>query len=81
MPTYEYICSDCNANFELRRSISQIDDPATCPKCSGKHVARQISKVMAFSHGGDGGGVSALGGGGGCGSCSSTSCGSCASRN
>ncbi|MCI0475689.1 MAG: zinc ribbon domain-containing protein [Anaerolineales bacterium] len=80
MPTYEYICSDCKTNFELRRSIKQIDDPAACPKCRGNRVARQISKVMAFSHG-DGGGVSALGGGGGCGSCSSTSCGSCASRN
>jgi putative FmdB family regulatory protein len=80
MPTYEYVCSDCSTRFELRRSIKQIDDPATCPECHGKRVARQISRVMAFSHA-DGGSVSALGGGGGCGSCSSTSCGTCASRN
>ena len=80
MPTYEYVCSDCNTQFELRRSIKQIDDPATCPHCRGSHVARQISKVMAFSHG-DSGSVSALGGGGGCGSCSGTGCSTCASQN
>jgi putative FmdB family regulatory protein len=79
MPTYEYVCSDCNTQFELRRSIKQIDEPAACPRCQGNHVTRQISKVIAFSH--SGGGVSALGGGGGCGSCSSTACSTCASRN
>ena len=80
MPTYEYVCSDCQAQFELRRSIKQIDNPATCPQCHGEHVARQISKVMAFSHG-DGGNVSALGSGGGCSSCSGAACSTCASRN
>jgi putative FmdB family regulatory protein len=80
MPTYEYVCSDCQAQFELRRSIKQIDNPATCPQCHGDHVARQISKVTAFSHG-DGGSVSALGSGGGCGSCSGAACSMCASRN
>lgn len=80
MPTYEYVCSDCNAQFELRRSIKQIDDPTTCPRCRGARVARQISKVIAFSHS-DGGSVSALGGSSGCGSCNSTACSTCASRN
>lgn len=79
MPTYEYLCSECHAQFELRRSIKQIDDPALCPHCHSARVARQISRVMAFSHG-EGGSVSALGGGG-CASCSSTACGTCASRN
>ena len=80
MPTYEYVCADCQTQFELRRSIKQIDDPAVCPECHGKRVARQISKVMAFSHS-DGSSVAALGGGGGCSSCNSTSCSTCASRN
>ena len=82
MPYYEYVCSDCNALFELKRSMKDIDNPATCPECRGEHVARQISKVAAFAHG-ESGSVSSLGGGGcGCGSsCSGGSCGSCASRN
>jgi len=80
MPYYEYLCSDCETHFELKRSMKEIDDPANCPQCHSEHVARQVSLVMAFSHG-DGGSVSALGGGGGCGSCSSSACGSCASRN
>lgn len=79
MPTYEYVCSDCETRFELRRPIKQIDDPATCPNCHSSRVTRQISRVLAFSHSSDGG-VSALGGGG-CAACSSTSCSTCASRN
>lgn len=80
MPTYEYVCSDCNTQFELRRSIKQIDDPVTCPHCCGNRVTRQISKVIAFSHS-DSGSVSALGGSSACSSCSSTACSTCASRN
>ena len=79
MPYYEYVCSDCKTLFELKRAMKEIDDPATCPECHGEHVARQISKVLAFAHS-DSGTVSSLGGGG-CGSCGGGSCDSCASRN
>ncbi len=80
MPLYEYVCSDCKSTFELRRSMKDIDAPAECPECHGAHVARQMSRVAAFSHG-DGGSVSALGGGGGCGcaSCGGGSCSTCGS--
>jgi len=83
MPYYEFVCSDCNTPFELKRAMKDSDAPADCPTCHGQHVARKISKVAAFAHG-DGGDVSSLGGGGcGCGgSCSGGgSCGSCARRN
>ncbi len=76
MPLYEYVCKDCNAHFEVRRSMKEIDNPTACPHCQGEHVTRQISKVLAFSHG-DGGSVSTLGGGGGCGSCGGGTCSSC----
>lgn len=79
MPYYEYVCSDCNTLFELKRSMKEIDDPATCPECKGEHVRRQISRVLAFAHG-DGGSVSSLGGGG-CGSCGGGACASCGSHN
>ena len=84
MPYYEYVCSDCNSEFELKRSMKQIDDPTTCPECHGEHVARQVSRVAAFAHG-ESGSTTSLGAGGcGCGSggsCGGGSCGSCASRN
>lgn len=34
MPIYEYLCPKCNTEFELMRPISQMNDPALCPKCS-----------------------------------------------
>jgi len=80
MPYYEYVCDDCTTKFELKRCIAEIDNPSACPECHSTHVARQMSRVMAFSHGdGDGGSVSALGNGGGCGSCGGGTCGSCGS--
>ncbi len=75
MPYYEFLCDDCNAQFELKRCIQEIDHPAACPICHGEHVARQISRVMAFSHGDDGS-TSAVGGGG-CAGCGGGTCGSC----
>lgn len=30
MPTYEYRCRACGESFELRRSMAESDDPATC---------------------------------------------------
>ncbi|MQA84067.1 MAG: zinc ribbon domain-containing protein [Streptosporangiales bacterium] len=31
MPRYEYRCRSCGATFELSRSMSESDAPATCP--------------------------------------------------
>ena len=79
MPYYEYVCSDCNSKFEIKRCISEIDDPAACPECHGEHVRRQVSRVASFSHG-EGGSVSSLGGSaGGCSSCSGGTCAGCGS--
>ena len=51
MPMYEYKCSDCNYQFELRQKFS--DAPASeCPQCGGT-VEKQISS-NAFSLKGDG---------------------------
>ena len=78
MPYYEYVCNDCSTKFEMKRRLAEIDDPMACPHCHGERVARQVSIVMAFSHG-DGGSVSALGSGGGCASCGGGTCASCGS--
>ncbi len=46
MPMYEYHCTECNHQFELRQKFS--DPPATeCPQCNGK-VEKMISQ-SAFS--------------------------------
>jgi putative FmdB family regulatory protein len=42
MPTYEYECRSCGADFDVFQSMS--DDPLkTCPTC-GKDLRRKISK-------------------------------------
>jgi len=42
MPTYEYICPNCNNAWE---EMQKISEPAqdTCPKCHQKTAKRQIS--------------------------------------
>lgn len=44
MPTYEYVCKDCDpANREITEVIQKLNDPAPkCSKCS-KPMRRQIS--------------------------------------
>ncbi|MBP8860383.1 MAG: zinc ribbon domain-containing protein, partial [Ottowia sp.] len=32
MPTYDYACPDCGG-FEALRSLSQRDEPCSCPDC------------------------------------------------
>ena len=49
MPIYEYYCADCNFDFEVMRSVSQLDDPANCEKC-GKQAQRQLSNFAFKSN-------------------------------
>jgi putative FmdB family regulatory protein len=42
MPTYDYLCGNCNHEVELFQKIT--DPPATkCPNCGKKKLKRQIS--------------------------------------
>ena len=46
MPVYEYRCTACNHQFELRQKFS--DPPADhCPKCGG--IVRKMVSASAFS--------------------------------
>ena len=35
MPIYQYVCSKCDTNFELKQSFND-DTVAICPKCNGQ---------------------------------------------
>jgi len=76
MPIYEYLCSNCNCKFELRRSFSQSDEAATCPSCNAS-ARKLLSRFTAFSKGAGGEFSPISGAGSGCGTCAATSCASC----
>lgn len=69
MPLYEYRCRDCEATFELRRSMAEANDPAPCP--SGHVNSVKLLSVFASVGASTGGGSAPAPmpmGGGGCGS-------------
>jgi putative FmdB family regulatory protein len=45
MPLYEYRCRTCDTTFDLRRSMSESNDPAECP--SGHPGAVRLLSVFA----------------------------------
>lgn len=50
MPVYEYRCTTCDTAFELRRSMSESNEPASCP--SGHAGAKRLLSVFASVGGG-----------------------------
>ncbi len=71
MPIYEYICSDCNNEFE--ELVFSTNEQINCPDCGTDRVERALS-VFSFSSGGS---YSSSHGGCNCDGCSSGNCGSC----
>lgn len=49
MPIFEYICRDCNHEFEALVYGSQKAD---CPKCHSKKLAPQLSTFAVAAKGG-----------------------------
>lgn len=43
MPLYEYVCRDCDADFETLVASSRRDESLPCPRCAGHRVARKVS--------------------------------------
>ena len=73
MPIYEYVCADCDHEFEQLVMSVSARDQVNCPECGGLKVTRKISVFAAGegeSPGPGGGGV------GPCGQCCDTA-GSC----
>jgi len=70
VPLYEFRCKSCDDTFEVRRSMAESNDPASCP--AGHDNAVRLLSVFA-SVGASAGGssapvASAPTSGGGCGS-------------
>lgn len=66
MPVYEYACRTCDSHFEIRRSMSDSTDPATCPQ--GHSDTRRVLSVFAsVGRGSEGTAVQQSGPAGGCG--------------
>lgn len=46
MAVYEYICSNCKKQFEVRRSIHESNKVTACPSC-GKQAQKMVSVFSA----------------------------------
>jgi putative FmdB family regulatory protein len=64
VPTYEFRCKDCATTFEVRRSMAESSDPASCP--DGHDNTVKLLSMVSVTTGGDGASAPAGGGGGGC---------------
>jgi putative FmdB family regulatory protein len=48
MPTYEYLCSLCKTNFDVVKSIKELDEVETCPACAAHETVRTISRTHFY---------------------------------
>ncbi|NQU12890.1 MAG: zinc ribbon domain-containing protein [Desulfobacteraceae bacterium] len=71
MPIYEYICSQCDEEFETL--VFGGDDKVACPHCDQDDVRRLMS-ACSFKSSGN---FTPSSGSSGCATCSSTNCSSC----
>ena len=67
MPSYEFVCQDCKATFEVRLSMSAYAEGAgrICTQCGSGRVERAFTVVNVIAGSHSGGGSRS---GGGCGS-------------
>ncbi len=70
MPLYEYVCSGCNARFEVLQRVGAGASGIACPKCGGREVVKQHSTFASAVAGTGGTGTMP------CGASSASSCGS-----
>ncbi len=46
MPTYDFICNDCNQRFDVFLTFAEYGKkPVTCAHCNSKNVRRRMTKV------------------------------------
>ncbi|MFA6541569.1 MAG: zinc ribbon domain-containing protein [Bacteroidota bacterium] len=52
MPTYEYICKECSAKYDVFHKVREIEEDVVCPSC-GSAEHRKVMSVTMMSMGGD----------------------------
>lgn len=65
MPSYDFVCQDCQRPYEVRLSMSAYSDGEgrTCPECGSGNVERAFTAVNVIgSRSGSSGGFSSSGG-------------------
>jgi putative FmdB family regulatory protein len=67
MAMYEYRCRTCDTTFELRRAMSESNDPVACPE--GHPGAVRLLSVFASVGAASGASSAPMSGGGGGGCC------------
>ena len=81
MPTYEFLCKNCDHVFEVFTSISAKEKglDLDCQQCGGKNIKQAITSYMFYSPGSfkESAGRSSAAGSSSCSGCHSGSCGSC----
>ena len=46
MPTYDFICNDCNQRFDIFLTYSEYGTrPVTCSHCGGQNTRRRMTRV------------------------------------
>ena len=73
MPIYEYICDECNAQFE--KIVINKQQEISCPKCASKKATIQLSVFATAGSNGSSSSSSGSSGSGGGGSCCGGGCG------
>ena len=57
MPTYNYVCQNCQAGFKVRLSYAEVDGASpACPDCGSLDCQRGLSKVNITRGGSNGDG-------------------------
>jgi putative FmdB family regulatory protein len=65
MPIYEYVCEDCQTQFE--KIVINKQQEISCPKCASKKTTIQLSVFATAGNGSSSASGSSSGGGGCCG--------------
>ena len=73
MPIYEYVCDECNTQFE--KIVINKQQEISCPKCASKKATIQLSVFATAGANGSSSSSSGSSGSGGGGSCCGGGCG------
>lgn len=77
MPTYEYVCADCSARYDIFHKVREVAEDVQCPSCGSAQHRRVMSVTSMSMSGSSSSSSSSYSSGPSCegGSCCGGSCG------